>query len=745
MVQWSIALATLIASSLDPATAQPGAGARGAHWAIQGAQGQMQGVCNAPGGDVHDVRCCSDTALPGYQQRSGCSIYTESVFHTASTFTGCVSDVDYATAVSTCSVEGARLCSRAEIEANCAQGTGCGHDADLVWTDEVCGDSTSACGDVNARMAAVALECCDEATEVCSGGIIQTCNAGCADVLVPFKDDCLTELQASAGRAAANQVRTAANLCSSTPTAAPSGHQWNVLFIGTDQQRTSTLSCYGNSWAHSPNIDRLAAGGVRFTDAVTVTPVCSPSRTSMLTGVHVPVHGVYENGIDAYDHADSLTPYFDVLKAQGYNTALIGKTHFNPTPATIDHLDAHTGNSDMRGPNVVAADFLETYLVNQTMQWISSLPAGTAGAPAAPWFCYTSMVSPNGPNWVPTGPWSNVYNGVSFPPVNFQNGNIAELPYQTRMLLGLLGHEHNNPPAFPAGQPNMGYIDQPVTPGSSAGRYNYYTQAAYVDYEVGRLLDFLDQRRLTGNTLVIFSSDHGSQMYDHGINNDKHNFLDATLRVPMIMRLPNVIPAGITRRFATTLDIPATILAAAGAAIPNSYQGFDLLTPTAAGLPSPRTVGIACEYRGMAVVTPSWKLAYFPENDEGRFWDRVADPAEQTDLWGSTDAVVVRARTGLLKALLRWRAQQDPISFMQNHLQGQGPTALHVIQHTNGIKGIDAEVRLQTEALQFEHAGTGPGGHRRMAATNDSAEARARFSSMTKEQLVELLASQEIE
>jgi arylsulfatase A-like enzyme len=120
-------------------------------------------------------------------------------------------------------------------------------------------------------------------------------------------------------------------------------------------------------------------------------------------------------------------------------------------------------------------------------------------------------------------------------------------------------------------------------------------------------------------------------MYDHGIANDKHNFLDASLRVPLIMRLPGVISPGIVREFATTLDITATILAAAGAEKPRDYAGFDLLTPISRGEPSPRTVGISSEYRAMALVTHSYKLAYFPEEGEGRFWYRINDPSEQND------------------------------------------------------------------------------------------------------------------
>jgi arylsulfatase A-like enzyme len=154
----------------------------------------------------------------------------------------------------------------------------------------------------------------------------------------------------------------------------------NILYITSDQQRTSTLGCYGNDWAVSPNIDKLAAEGTRFTDAYTVSPVCSPSRTSVLLGAHVPVHGVIENGVTK--HRPYLRNYFDVLKEQGYHTALIGKTHFNPVPTeSIDHLDAHTGNSDKRGPDVSEYDFLETYLTNQTQEWITSV---TEAAPPRP-------------------------------------------------------------------------------------------------------------------------------------------------------------------------------------------------------------------------------------------------------------------------------------------------------------------------------------------------------------------------
>jgi hypothetical protein len=142
----------------------------------------------------------------------------------------------------------------------------------------------------------------------------------------------------------------------------------------------------------------------------------------------------------------------------------------------------------------------------------------------------------------------------------------------------------------------------------------------------------------------------------------------------------------------------------------------------------------------MQVVTPSWKLAYFPEQDEGRLWDRVADPEEQNDLWAVTMAdnpTVATARTGLLKALLRWRAQQDAIGFMANNVGGNGPSALHVIEHTTELRGIDAELRLQEDALAFEHTGIEDGkGHRRRLMAKPRA-----LEAMSKQELIEIIKS----
>jgi arylsulfatase A-like enzyme len=107
----------------------------------------------------------------------------------------------------------------------------------------------------------------------------------------------------------------------------------NILLITTDSQRWDTLRCMGSEFAVSPNLDRLAAEGVLFEEAHASSIVCSPTRCSLLTGVHTPIHGCIENGISRLTH---LPVFPDLLKEQGYTNIMVGKTHFGPLPESFD-------------------------------------------------------------------------------------------------------------------------------------------------------------------------------------------------------------------------------------------------------------------------------------------------------------------------------------------------------------------------------------------------------------------------
>lgn len=271
-------------------------------------------------------------------------------------------------------------------------------------------------------------------------------------------------------------------------------------------------------------------------------------------------------------------------------------------------------------------------------------------------------------------------------------GRHREVALADAHVVGLEDHPGGLPPFFTDGKPNLTAIDEE--------RKAYYSLAAYVDSEVGRMLAFLDDAGLANDTLVIFSADHGTMLFDHGIGNDKHTFHDPAWRVPLILRWPGKLTPGL-RDFASGVDMPATILAAAGVSVPHGSSGMDLLSPLLKGQASPRRAGVGSEYRGFAVLGSRYKLSYFPEQDETFLFDR-RDTAERRNLFGTEG--YEQLGQSLQTALLRWRAQQDSIEWLQVHdpLRKNPPTAHLASMHTQQLRAADAEQRLQRDVVKAE-------------------------------------------
>lgn len=484
-----------------------------------------------------------------------------------------------------------------------------------------------------------------------------------------------------------------------------------MLLVTTDQQRADTVAAWQRATgifptAHSPNADALAAAGVVFTDAHTSSPVCSLARTSLLLGVTPFVHGTLQNGIvGQLPNVSDAWP--TLLKRCGYATALFGKADFGPLPkGGFDVVDLHDGNYNKRGPGRNASHFLETYLVSRTISFIDSLRPGT------PFAVHTSFVSPHVPtNW-PDGPWGRAYEGKPLPQLDDQRATGEQLPLQDKWL-----------------NTNVSHVV------SYEAKRDYYVLAAYVDAQLGGLLEYLRRRKqLWQSTLVIYTSDHGCMLGEHGID-QKNTFHDSALRVPLVLSLPGVLPAGAVRGFASTIDIPATIVAAASLfdptsrypTLPPEYQGYDLVGPIARGGPSPRTVAAATSYTAFTVVTHRWKLAYYPEQGGGRLWDRLADPGERVDLYGANH--VRGIKTGLLQAALRWRAMQLPLRFLQQGAAPRMPTDSRVMQHTMQLRMARVEDVLQDDAI----AATSEANRSQMAKRLRAARSATKLHAVTDE------------
>jgi arylsulfatase A-like enzyme len=227
----------------------------------------------------------------------------------------------------------------------------------------------------------------------------------------------------------------------------------------------------------------------------------------------------------------------------------------------------------------------------------------------------------------------------------------------------------------------------------------YYGLAAYCDAQVGRILDYLDSKGLRENTLIIFTSDHGQQLYDHGFN-DKHNYYDESWRVPFIMSMPGTLPSGERRDFAIWNDIPTTILGAAGTRC-DSMQGFDLFTPLTEGQPSPRRCAVATLYKSAGLATNRWKLEYYFEERSGRMYDRINDPHETKDLYH--EPAFKDIRNELVMALLNWRSDLTDVSRLnEGTAGGGGPVARRLVHHTRSMKGTDSEIRLNEWAEEID-------------------------------------------
>ncbi|HEX3814518.1 MAG TPA: sulfatase-like hydrolase/transferase [Mycobacteriales bacterium] len=471
----------------------------------------------------------------------------------------------------------------------------------------------------------------------------------------------------------------------------------NILLVMTDSSRTDTLGCYGGPVAVSPNLDRLAAQGVRFTQAHSTAPVCMPARCSLLTGTHTPTHGCVENGID---RRPDLVTLPELLNAAGYRTIMVGKTHFGG-PACFDvcrplhgekgadvqdeyagHLAAHGYARASRHPNPVPERlFCDAFLVDQTIEEIERHQ--NSGA-AQPFFAMCSLPSPHSP-LDPPGAWATRFDDVPLPPLNYRPGEEDTWPEHLRALVGPRGAE-----SAADVETADGALDQAVV---DRKRRLYLGLAAYTDVQIGRLLDYLDTAGLRRDTLVVFTSDHGQQYYDHGFN-DKHTFYDESWRIPLLLSWPGVLPEGETTGFAMTHDLTATFAAVAGLTLADAptLQGVDLTSGWRAAEPVVRSCATSVLHRSLALATSRWKLEYYPESGRGRLFDRVADPVEQQDLWESPPHRHVRV--ALLEALLTWRADLTDVQYLRDHTSGGGPVARRVAAQTATRLGRDAETRL---------------------------------------------------
>ena len=413
----------------------------------------------------------------------------------------------------------------------------------------------------------------------------------------------------------------------------------NIIVIKTDDQAEWSLGCYGNRESKSPAVDRLAAQGARFQNAFVVTPVCSPSRATSLTGLHSTQFGIADwitpaqakNGL-GLDPA--LPTWPKLLHAAGYRTGLVGKWHlgnqpkFHPTANGFaffaGHLDGGWNPKDPTFEIDGKPTRIDGFSVDHTGdEALRFLEAGSD----KPFALCVHFREPHTP--------------------------YTPMPEADVALFQALD------PTIPT-YPNL-KVDQVKT-----WTRQYYACVHAVDRNVARILKKLDDLKLADNTIVIFTSDHGYNIGHHGIHTKgngswcttdrqgvRPNMWDTSLRIPLIVPWPGVVkPGTVHAEWATNQDTFPTILAMAGVARPKDWKGDGHdLTVLLRGQPYTKRAVVFGQYditntaaqRMRMVRTPEWKLVrhYGVENQDELF-DLAADPGELKNLHADDGTKKVR-------------------------------------------------------------------------------------------------------
>jgi arylsulfatase A-like enzyme len=423
----------------------------------------------------------------------------------------------------------------------------------------------------------------------------------------------------------------------------------SVLWIWTDQQRWDALGAAGYPHVITPNLDALAASGAIFTRAYCNNPVCMPSRMSALSGRYPSTLGVEVNGIEMPDDVPCLQ---HVLGERGYTSANLGKLHF------LNHSDRdHTAPHPPYGfDEPVISDepgcYEDAYIAwvrdrapDQVENCRCSTPPAWTGEPV--------VRQPRGTHqpYVFEGPEELTHSAfVADRTVDFLRRRGREGRFFA--IAGFYApHCPLNPPARFVEMYDPASLPAPLMNEPERERYglsddewrnvraHYYALVSHVDDQVGRILAGLDELGLRESTLVVFTSDHGEHLGDHGLIQKGPPGLDSCARVPLVISSPGRIPAGQVRNEIVELvDLAPTVLELCGVEAPDFLQGRSLGPLLTGGEYSPRSSAYMewknpFESSWRTVRTERFKYC-FSGGGEERLFDLAEDPGELRDLAG---------------------------------------------------------------------------------------------------------------
>lgn len=466
----------------------------------------------------------------------------------------------------------------------------------------------------------------------------------------------------------------------------------NIVFIMTDDHTQQMMSCYDHRYMQTPNLDRIARDGVRFTNSFVANSLSGPSRACLITGKHSCANKFYDNSTCVFDNTQQTFP--KLLQHAGYQTALIGKWHLESLPTGFDFWEILPGQGDYYNPDFIMQNgekvhrhgYVTRLITDDAIDWMEN-----RRKPGQP-FCLMIHHKAIHRNWMADTCDLALYEDKSFPmPKNFfdtYEGRLAaasqemsitkdmDLIYDLKMWKTDKTSRLRNLYESFVGRMDSAQLHawncfyQPI-------RDNFYKQQlsgkelAYwkfqrymrdymktvksLDDNVGRVLNYLQTHHLLDNTLIVYTSDQGFYMGEHGWF-DKRFMYEESMRTPLIMRLPE----GYNRRGDITemvqnIDYAPTFLQLAGVNVPKDIQGISLLPLLKGEHPANWRKSLYYHFyeypaehavkRHYGIRTERYKLIHFYNDiNKWEFYDLQTDSAEMHNLYHQKrNARVIRA------------------------------------------------------------------------------------------------------
>lgn len=431
----------------------------------------------------------------------------------------------------------------------------------------------------------------------------------------------------------------------------------NILWIGLDQIRFDTLGVNGNTVCRTPNMDRLAEGGVNFTRAYTPCSLCSPARASMFTGRYAFDHGMGTNCDMYHSLSSELARPEELLHNKfaeaGYSVAYAGKWHVGTTLGPGDF--GFEGMSLPGYGNITAQDCYLDYLKEKNLSYTidsqiyanpeeQTLLGGHWNGPVEsapphfladytiekidelserdkPFFMTCQFWGPHGPH-LPSNEFYRIHDRSAISPWSNWVDDLKDKP--SRISRESNSFYRNHPRTWEECRELVGL---------------YYDSTAMVDYEIGRLLDYLEEKGLRENTIVLLSTDHGDMTGSHGGQLDKGMLYEEAQHIPLIVSLPGTIEPAVCNDLSMNMDIMPTLLDLAGIAVPDNLHGKSLKDALRAVPGRSKREALLLEFHGLrflysqrAIVTDDkWKYIFTP-GDTDEIYNLNSDPGEMKNL-----------------------------------------------------------------------------------------------------------------